>query len=79
MHFRVAARTAGMQSRALAGIKDRFHTPKERPPDQIDWNAVMAEVRATAGSPVARNELNLRLKMIMPQLLQQAQQATEEQ
>lgn len=79
MHFRVARKTAAMQASALAGIKDRFHTPVERPPGGIDWNAVMVEVRKTENDPVGRAALNFRLKKVMPQIIEQAQAAVEEQ
>ncbi len=73
-HFRVANRLAAMQAGALAGIKDRFYTPSKRPPDTLDWNAVMAEVRGSANNPVARAELNARLRQVLPQLIQMAMQ-----
>ena len=76
-HFRVANRVAGMQAGALAGIRDRFYTPSQRPPDTVDWDQVMEEVLATAKDPVARAALNARLSAVMPELLAQAQQAVE--
>lgn len=79
MHFRVANNAAALQARALAGIRDRFHTPVARPPDSVDWNAVLKEVHETAQDPVARAELNARLRIVMPQLIQEAMQAPQEQ
>lgn len=78
-HYRVANRLAAMQAGALASIRDRFYTPSQRPPDTMDWDAVLQEVHDTASNPVARAELNARLAQVMPELFQQAQQAAEEQ